>query len=350
MRTELDWSLMKRLSEAPGIGGRERAVRALVTEYLDAAGITYRIDALGNVIATKGSTGPRIALSAHMDEIGFVVSHIDDQGFLRVQPIGFWEPKTLTAQRVLVTGFDGTELVGTIQAGKAVPPYGDGPKPEPPQIADFYIDLGLTGDEVRAQVELGDMVTMDRSFTETASTISGKALDDRSGLFTMLEALARVDASNVTVIAVASVQEEVGLRGATTAAFGVEADLAIGIDVTQAIDLPGARPHEAVTRLHDGVALKLFDKSMIPNYQLNRHLREIAKEAGIPLQLEVLPVGGQDGAAFQLSRSGIPATTLSIPTRYLHSPNERASKRDMEATVDLLVAALPKLGSREYLG
>lgn len=344
----LDWDLLGRLSEAPGIGGREAAVRAIVTDFLDVNEIDYRIDALGNVIAVKGDRGPKIALSAHMDEIGFLVSYIDEAGFLRVQPVGFWEPKTLNAQRVIVSGFAGEQLIGTIQAGKGVPPYGDGPKPEPPQITDFYVDLGMDRDAVTAVVEIGDMVTMARSFTQTDTTVSGKALDDRAGLFVLLEALKRVQTEAVTVVAVASVQEEVGLRGATTAAFGIEADLAIGLDVTQAIDLPGAKPHEAVTRLHEGVALKLFDRSMIANHAMNRHLREIARECSIPLQLEVLPVGGQDGAAFQLSRHGIPATTLSIPTRYLHSPNERASKQDIGAAVDLLVAALPRLGDRPY--
>lgn len=348
MGIEVDWDLLGRLSEAPGIGGREAAVRAIVTDFLDVNEIDYRIDALGNVIAVKGDRGPKIALSAHMDEIGFLVSYIDEAGFLRVQPVGFWEPKTLNAQRVIVSGFAGEQLIGTIQAGKGVPPYGDGPKPEPPQITDFYVDLGMDRDAVTAVVEIGDMVTMARSFTQTDTTVSGKALDDRAGLFVLLEALKRVQTEAVTVVAVASVQEEVGLRGATTAAFGIEADLAIGLDVTQAIDLPGAKPHEAVTRLHEGVALKLFDRSMIANHAMNRHLREIARECSIPLQLEVLPVGGQDGAAFQLSRHGIPATTLSIPTRYLHSPNERASKQDIGAAVDLLVAALPRLGDRPY--
>jgi endoglucanase len=202
---------------------------------------------------------------------------------------------------------------------------------------------------VTALVEVGDMVTVDRTFSQTETTISGKALDDRVGLFAMLEAIARVETTTCTVVAVASVQEEVGLRGAITAAYGIEADLAIGLDVTQAIDLPGARPHEAVTRLHEGVALKLFDKSMLPNHALNRHIRDIASDNNIPIQLEVLPVGGQDGAAFQLSRTGIPASTLSIPTRYLHSPNERASKRDVGAMVDLLVAVLPRIGDRTYL-
>jgi endoglucanase len=349
LERNLDWSLLGKLSEAPGIGGQEEVVRAIVTDYLSGLGIDVRVDALGNVIATKGTSGPRIALSAHMDEIGFLVSHIDGQGFLRVQPVGFWEPKTLNAQRVIVSGYAGSNIVGTIQAGKGIPPYGDGPKPEQPQITDFYIDLGMDHEAVAALVEVGDMVTMDRSFTHTEKTVSGKALDDRAGLFVMLEALKAVDASNVTVVAVASVQEEVGLRGAITAAYGIEADIGIGIDVTQAIDLPGASPHEAVTRLHDGVALKIFDKSMIANRALNRHLRDVAATHQIPLQLEVLPVGGQDGAAFQMSRAGIPATTISIPTRYLHSPNERASKIDIAAAVNLLVQALPELGTRSYL-
>lgn len=349
-RTELDWALMGRLSEARGIGGREGAVRAIVTAFLDERSIGYRIDALGNVIATIGTSGPRIAMVAHMDEIGFLVSHIDDQGFLRVQPVGFWEPKTLAAQRVVVTGYTGEEIIGTIQAGRGVPPYPDGPKPEQPMLFDYYVDLGMDRDSVTALVEVGDMVTLDRGFTQTDTTISGKALDDRVGLFVLLETIARLPTNcPTTVIAVASVQEEVGLRGSTAAAHGTDAEIGIGIDVTQAIDLPGARPHEAVTRLGDGVAIKIFDKSMIANHALNRHLRSIAADQEIPVQLEVLPVGGQDGAAFQLAGTGIPATCLSIPTRYLHSPNERSHKADVVAAVDLLVAAARQLGDRPYL-
>ncbi|HQY30276.1 MAG TPA: M20/M25/M40 family metallo-hydrolase [Thermomicrobiales bacterium] len=350
MNQRLDWDLLAHLSVAPGIGGCEDAVRAVVLDYLADIEVDVTVDNLGNVIAVKGTNGPLIAMSAHMDEIGFMVSHIDEDGFLSLQPVGFWEAKTLNAQQVTVTNSAGLELLGTIQAGRGVPPYPDGPKVEQATIQEFYVDLGLDHDQVHDVVELGDMVTMRRQFTQTDTTVSGKSLDDRAGLFAMLEAFRRVDTTDVQVAMVASVQEEVGCRGAEVAAYLLNADFAIGLDVTQAIDLPPAKPRESVTRLHHGVAIKLFDKSMLPNRKLNRHLRDIAERNSIPYQLEVLPVGGQDGASFQQSRAGIVATTLSIPTRYLHSPNERASKRDIGAMVDLLVAALPEIGTRSYIG
>lgn len=338
-------ALLKRLSETPGVSGREERVRALVIEELRPLVDELRVDALGNVIAVKKGSGQdserrRVMLAAHMDEIGFMVKYIDDDGFVRVQPLGGFDPRVLVAQRVVVHASSGAQLRGVFTpATKPIHLLGD-EKPSGPKLEEFYIDLGLPASAVREQVALGDSVTLDRTLERVGDNVIGKAMDDRTGVFTMIEALRKLGSHQVDVYAVATVQEEVGLRGATTAAFAVEPDVAIALDTTLAVDTPGMPKTEAVTRLGEGVAIKVFDSSFIPNYKLVNHVKRVAEEASVTYQLEVLPRGGTDAGAMQRAKAGSAAITLSIPSRYVHTVNEMVSLSDLDAAATLLARYL----------
>jgi putative aminopeptidase FrvX len=215
-------------------------------------------------------------------------------------------------------------------------------------VDDLFVDVGMEADDVRATIAIGDMVTLDRPFQTLGDTVVTKALDDRLGIYVMIEALRAAAPANAQIVAVASTQEEVGLRGATTAAYAIEPDVAIALDVTIAGDIPGMPPESSVSSLRSGAAIKVFDSSHLPNPLLIEHLCDIAERHDIPHQLEVLPRGGTDAGAMQRSRAGAAAGTISIPTRYIHSVNEMACQRDIDACVALLARFLEEAGTRSY--
>ena len=346
----INTGLLRALTQTPGIASHEDAVRALVRTELQSLVDDITVDVMGNLLGTRrGTGGPRVAIAAHMDEIGFVVRHIDDAGFLRLQRVGGFDPRVLVAQRVAVSTRTGAALSGVLQlASKPIHLQQPGDTKET-RLEDLFVDLGLPVEAVNRQVEIGDMVTLDRDLAELGETIVSKALDDRLGVFVMIEALRKARGSAATVVAVASTQEEVGLRGAMTAAHQVDADVAIALDVTIAGDIPGSPPSDVVTRLGGGTAIKLMDSSHIPHPGLVDHLRDIAERNQIPFQLEILPAGGTDAASFQKSQGGAVAGTISIPTRYVHTVNEMAHLTDIQASIDLLAAFLDEAGTRSYV-
>jgi endoglucanase len=346
---QVNVELLKRLTETPGVSGREELVRALVIEELKPHVDEIRVDALGNVIATKKGAGNRkVMLAAHMDEIGFMVRHIDDQGFVRIQPLGGFDARVLVAQRAVIHTRSGERLRGVVTpATKPIHLMGD-EKPGTPKLEEFYIDLGLSSDRVHELVSLGDSITLDRTLERVGDNLIAKAMDDRTGVFTMIEAIRKLGKHEVDVLAVATVQEEVGLRGATTAAFQLQPDVAIAIDTTLAVDTPGMPLTEAVTRLGHGVAIKVFDSSFIPNFKLVAHLRSVAEAQNIPHQLEVLPRGGTDAGAMQRSGAGAAAITISIPSRYVHTVNEMVNLGDLDAASSLLARFLEQAHTGEY--
>jgi tetrahedral aminopeptidase len=343
-----NFDLLKRLCELPGIAGREDAVRAVVREELAPLVDEISVDALGNVVGVRRGDGPRaskVMVAAHMDEIGFLVRHIDDNGFIRLQAVGGFDPSRLPAQRVLVHGASGQVFRGSINvAGKPIHLQA-ADEVKPPTIDDLFVDISLSGDEVRASVEVGDMVTLERTTERVGDNIMSKALDDRVGLFITLEALRGLSGMAAAVVAVATVQEEVGLRGATTAAFAVEPDVVIALDITPSGDFPGAPEEFVGVRLGQGVALKVMDQSAVADHRLNQRLRRIADAEGIAYQLEILGRGGTDAGAMQRSRGGVPVTALSVPVRYAHTVNETCAIRDIEAAIALLRRFLATAGA-----
>lgn len=338
--------LLKQLSEVAGVPGREERVRDLIQKEIEGTVDSLRIDALGNLIAVKKAAtadAKRVMLSAHMDEIGFYVRHIDDKGFLRVHNVGGFDTRNLFARQVIVHASSGDVLLGVMNpATKPVHIASAEERKKIPEIKDFSIDLGLDAATVKEKVNIGDMVTLRQEFLDLGDIVTGKALDDRANCWVLIETLKRLKAPTAEVYAVFSVQEEVGLRGALTSAFGVEPDIGIALDTTLAVDTPGAPSEECVTELGKGVALKVMDSSSISTRWLLDDFIALAKEEEIPYQLEILPLGGTDAGAIQRSRSGVPSLTLSIPSRYVHTVTEMVAKSDLEASVTLLVNYLER--------
>lgn len=307
------------------------------------------VDGMGNLIGTRrGNDGPRLAIVAHMDEIGFLVRHVDDRGYIRLQRVGGFDPRVPVAQRVAIHTRVGDSLPGVLQLGARPVHLQQAGDSKETRIEDLFVDLGLSLKEIQERVAIGDMVTLERDLVEVGDTVVSKALDDRLGIFVMIEALKKSRRSPAEIVAIASTQEEVGLRGATAAASRVDAKVAIALDVTIVANIPGMQDFDTVSRLDAGTAIKLMDSSLIPHPKLVVHLREIAEHDHIPYQLEILPAGGNDAASFQKSQSATIAGTISIPTRYVHTVNEMAHLSDIQASIDLLAAILDDAGSRTY--
>lgn len=345
--SNLDLDLLKRLSEAAGVPSREEQIREIITEELDGKVDELTVDPLGNLVAVKrsGKEGaPRVMVAAHMDEIGFLVRHVDDKGFIRVHSVGGFDTRNLFARQVTVhASLSGEELVGVMNpSGKPIHISTPEERKKIPTIDSFYIDVGLAGDDVKAKVRVGDMVTLRQEFHDLGEVVTGKALDDRSGCWILVETLKRLQEGELAsdVIAVFTVQEEVGLRGAITSAYASEADVGVALDTTLAVDTPEIGEHLRVTQLGKGVGLKVMDSSIISTRWLLDHFIELAERSDVDYQLEVLPLGGNDAAAIQKSRGGIPSITLSTPSRYVHTVTEMVSKDDLAGAITLLTTFL----------
>lgn len=341
--------LLKKLTSATGISGREEDVRSLIIKEMKPLVDRVTSDVMGNVIGhRKGKNATRLVLAAHMDEIGFIVNHVDDKGFLRILPVGGFDPRTLMAQKVVVHGKK--DLSGVI-GSKPVHVLSEEEKKKVLKVEDYFIDLGLPGDRVKKLVSVGDPVTWHRDFTDLGDCLTSKAFDDRVGVFVMLEALRKIKGKplQVELYAVATVQEEVGVRGATTSAIGLDPDIGIAVDITLANDVPGPSEHEQITRLGEGAAVKVMDGLSISNPKLVAHLKEISKKRKIKIQIEILPRGGTDAGALQRAGSKAAVTTISIPTRYAHSTVETIHKKDVQACIDLLAAYILEAGSKSYV-
>ncbi|MBU4562211.1 M42 family metallopeptidase, partial [bacterium] len=292
-------NLLKKLCETPGISGYEERIQKVIKEELEKVTDEVKIDKLGNVIGIKkakklsGESPPKkVMIAAHMDEIGFMVSFIDKEGFIRFVPVGGFDPKTLIAQRVVVHGM---KDIGGVIGTKPIHILSEEERKKLPKIKDLFIDVGLKKDEVSKIVKPGDFVTLDRNFMElNKKIITAKALDDRAGVYVMIEALKRIKDCYVDIYAVATVQEEVGLRGATVSSFSVEPDVGIALDVTIASDIPGTKEEEVATTLGGGTAISLMDSHTISNKKLVDFLRKIAEENKIKYQTDILLGGGTD--------------------------------------------------------
>lgn len=334
--------LLTRLCEESGAPGFEDRIRAIFRKEIEPYVDRFESDGIGNVIAIRDGEGdnPRkIMLAGHMDEIGFVVTHIDDRGFLRIHPLGGFDPKTLIAKRVRVINAQNEEFIGVI-GSKPIHIMSPEERKKLPELKELFVDVGLPAEKVTECIDIGDPVTLHQDCVQIGNRLSGKAMDNRVSIYTLIETLKRVKSRKVAIYAVATAQEEIGIRGATTAAHKIGPDLGVAIDVTLACDLPSAKPDEYISTLGDGVAIKILDSSSISNPKLVRHFRELARKHEIPHQLEILPRGGTDAAGIQRGGDAVSAITLSIPTRYVHSVVEMIDTGDLEATVALLTAFL----------
>jgi putative aminopeptidase FrvX len=324
----VNYSLLKSLTQTFGPSGVEEQVTQLIKAEVESFCDEIRTDKLGNLIAIRKGKGKKIMVAAHTDEIGVIITHIDEKGFLRFALLGGVHTQELLHRRIQFK----SGLVGIISVEKLE-------KPTDLKLNNkLYIDIGTRSrEESERLVRIGESAIFMGSYEENDHRILSKAMDDRIGCFVAIEALKRLR-TNHEVYFVFTVQEEVGLRGAQTAAYALEPELAIAIDVTLTGDTPKAHPMEV--KLGDGVAIKVMDRSMITPPEVKGWMAQIAEEHNIPYQWEVLEFGGTDSGAIHLTKGGIPAGVLSIPTRYVHSPSEVVDRRDIEAAVHLLVALL----------
>jgi endoglucanase len=249
----------------------------------------------------------------------------------------------------LVHGFAGETLRGVLQpSSRPAHLLTDAERGKPVSLDDLFIDLGMSADEVRSKVELGDPITMDRTCERIGKRVISKSLDDRLLVYVMLEALRELGNHDCDIYAVATVQEEIGLRGATPAAYAINPDIAIALDITIAGDTPGGTPDAQITQLGAGTAIKIMDASLVCHPKLVRHFRDVAEQHNIKYQLEILGRGGTDAGGMQRVRGGIPAFTLSVPTRYVHTVNEMADVDDINASVQVLARWLEVCHTRSY--
>jgi endoglucanase len=346
--------LLRRLCETPGVPGREERVRALIEKEIRGLFDDVRTDAMGSLICrrrpagAKGKKAPtRVMIAAHMDEIGFYVRHVDERGFLWLNSAGGFDPRNLFARRVIVCAEEG-DLPGVMNpGGKPIHISTAEERKKVPELEEFFVDLGMTAADVAKRVRIGDPVVVHEPFLALPETVVSKALDNRVACFVAIEAMRALAGGKrppklaCEVVVVFTVQEEVGLRGATTAANAVGADLGIGLDTTLAVDTPGVTESLRVTKHGDGVGIMVQDGSMIADHGLVADLCAVAAKAKIPHQRCILPRGGQDGAAIQRAGAGARTAAVVCGTRYIHTVTESIHRRDLQAAIDLLAAWLP---------
>jgi tetrahedral aminopeptidase len=336
----MNLDLLRELVEGHGAPGYEDQIRAIVRREL--SGICeVKTDLMGNLICLKkgSGSGKKVMIAAHMDEIGFVVKYIDKDGFIRLNPLGGFDPRQMNSQRVKVHAESGV-LNGLLMYGtKPKHMLSDAEANAGQNLDSFFVDCGL-GEATKEKVKIGDMVTMSRQMIELGDLLSCKAMDDRACVFIMIEAMKALGKHDVDIYAVATVQEEIGLRGAAAAGSAIAPDVVVALDVTLSNDIPGITEQDYVTRLGKGAAIKIMDGSLICHPKVVEHFRQVAIKNEITYQMEVLPRGGTDAGGVQRLHGGIPAFTLSTPTRYIHTVNETVHKNDVQACIDLLARYL----------
>nr|HDN00882.1 M42 family peptidase [Deltaproteobacteria bacterium] len=342
----MDISLLKRLTMAPGIPGGEGVVRDIVEEIL--RGLTAEIitDAMGSLVARVPGEGPKLLIDAHMDEVGLMVQHIDELGFIKVITVGGIDPRVLYGQSVIVWGT--RPLQGII--GSVAPHLlseKDGQKERIIPVDELFIDLGLHPKDVGSYVRVGDPVTFPGAWSENEDFLQAKAFDDRAGLFVMLEALKRVPKPGCELYLVASAQEEMGLKGAGPVARSIDPDLVLALEGTMANDLPGVPSHRVFARLGKGPEIRLSDGRFLADRAWSNFLIHLAEEAGIPYQVVVKKVGGTNAAALQVEGTGARAAALSVPVRYIHAPVSLLNRSDLKAAIALVARVIKEIKNFE---
>jgi putative aminopeptidase FrvX len=339
-------SNLEKLSNACGVTGREDQVRNIMVQFMTPYADEIQVDKLENVIAIKKgkANSPKIMLAAHMDEVGLMVKTITKDGFLQFTKMGGIDDRILPAQKVVVYTKKG-QFSGIIGSK---PPHIQKEEERKKIITydDLFIDIGAESKEDAANlgVSIGDAIAFDVKYASLGKDIViGKAFDNRAGCITMVETLKLLGQTDCTVYAVGTVQEEVGLRGAATAAFGVDPDLALALDVTIAGDVPGVREFDTTVKMGKGPALTISDSGLITHPKILRWLLDTAEEEKIPFQLESGLLGSTDAARISITRQGIPCGTISIPTRYIHSPVGMLSLKDIETSAKLAASAIQRI-------
>jgi len=324
--------LIQKLVESTGPSGYEGQIRSVVQAEIEPYTDEQRIDALGNLIARKGNGGPdgiKLMLAAHIDEIGVMVTQVDEHGFVRFTTLGGVRPYTCIGGRVrFLNGASGIISLEPLDDMTKIPTF-----------EQLYIDLGLSTNQ-NFPVGIGDVAVFDRPFLDLGGRLVAKSMDDRIGAAVLIETLHQLKETPHQLYFVFSVQEEVGVRGATTAAFGIDPDLGLAVDVTATGDTPRRTKVRMEVSLGKGPAIKVRDGGMLADRRVVDWMVRGAEKLGLPYQLEILEAGSTDARAMQLTRAGVPAGCLSIPCRYVHSPSEMVDFEDVQQAVQLLVELL----------
>ena len=343
--TEINIELLKRVSETPGVSGFEEPIAKLIKDELKDYVDEISTDNMGNVYAIRyGKSDKKLVIAAHMDEIGFIVTNIEDNGFIRFTTLGGFDPKTLTSQRVIVHGKK--DVIGVMGA-KPIHNMSPEERDAKPKLTDYYIDLGLTKDEVKEIVEIGNPITRERELIELGNCVNGKSLDNRISVYALIETMKQLRGIELPydTYAIFTTQEEVGLRGAQVATLQIEPDIAIALDTNSANDMPGgSSSNSCPMKLGEGPAIKIMDASAICNKDLVRFMKDIAITNDIKVQLEVSTGGGTDTSALQkFVAGGSKAGAISIPTRYLHQVIETSHKQDVLGAIKLLIECIKNI-------
>lgn len=344
--------LLEKLTQTPGVPGRESRIRDLILQEIDGLFDDVSIDPMGSIIAVRKPTSPdadsdvptRVMVAAHMDQIGFLVRHVGDDGFLRVQNVGGFDTRNLFARLVSVAT-SGGDLPGVMNpGGKPVHIASDEERKKIPEISDLLIDLGLPKDQVKGRVKIGDMVTLKVPFNLVGNTVVSQCLDNRVACWLAIKAvrqLVETDTKHAAELHVVfTVQEEVGLRGAITSSYTVRPDIGIGLDVTLCVDTPGVPDDQRCTTQGGGAALTVMDGASIGDVGILEDMERVAAATDIKAQRSILARGGTDTAGIQKAAGGTRAFTLSCPTRYIHTAVETVHLDDLHACRDLLAAYL----------
>ena len=344
----INTKLLAELCEVAGAPGHENRVREVVLREIKSIVDEINIDNMGNIIALKkGINDKKVMIAAHMDEIGFIVTHIDDKGFVYFHTLGGFDPKTLTAQRVIIHGKE--DVIG-VMGSKPIHLMNAADRLKVPTIKDFFIDTGLSKSQLEKIIEVGSTITRERKLIEMGDCINCKSLDNRVSVFILIEMLKEMkEKPPYDTYAVFTVQEEIGIRGANVSSMLINPDFGFGLDTTIAWDTPGSTKQEQVSALGEGACIKVMDSSTVCDYRMVSYMKEISKKHKIKTQLEILPAGGTDTAGVQrMNPGGAISGAVSIPTRHIHQVIEMVHKEDVRGSIDLLKACVENLDSYNW--
>ncbi len=327
--------LLKRLTEASGVSGNEDEIRTIIYNEIKDRADHIKVDRLGNLIAyKKGLHNPnkKVMLCAHMDEVGLIITDINDSGLLKFKTVGGIDPRVLLSEIVRI----GKDNIYGVIGAKAIHLQESEERKKPIKVKDLYIDIGVEdGKEAEKLIKIGDYAIFNSSYHEFGDhRVKAKALDDRVGCAMLIELLnQRYDFS---LYAVFTVQEEVGLRGAKVVAFDIDPDIALVIEGTTCSDVPGTDPHKYATKLGEGAAVSIMDAASYSNKEISKTLYKLGKDHNIPVQYKATTFGGNDAGAIHLTKEGVKTGAISIPCRYIHSSSSVMSMKDYFACMDIV--------------
>ena len=348
----MDIKYLEKLTNANGISGYEREIAKIMEDKLRPTNNNIYYDNIGSLIVHKEGTGPKVMLAAHLDEVGFLVKDIDDNGFIKFIPVGGWWNQVLLGQKVCING-QNKKIYGVIGSK---PPHvlSMEQRKQPVEIKDMFIDVGVYSKKevLELGINIGDMITPvgDLSIMNNEDFIMAKALDNRIGCYIVTKIMERLadQTLNIDLYGVATVQEEIGLRGAKTSSNLINPDIAIAIDTGIAGDTPGMTRDDSMSKLGEGLQMIVMDRTTFGHVNLRKKLEEIAKEKNIKYQLDFTPGGGTDAGEMHLTHDGALGISLSVATRYIHSHLSIINKKDVDNLIDLMVEFCKYLNEEKY--